>query len=83
MYKMYDYNDDYQYQLIPLLIALALIFIVWIGTSISDDNAWNNGYCSCGGKWQYEQAVGHRYYDTNYIYRCDKCDKIHEFEEYR
>jgi hypothetical protein len=42
---------------------------------------WNDGYCKCGGKWEYQEAVGHRY-STNYLYKCDKCGRIVEFENY-
>lgn len=38
-----------------------------------DAELWNKGYCSCGGQWVYEQAVGHQY-GTSYIYVCDRCD---------
>lgn len=47
-----------------------------------DDKVWNNGYCTCGGSWEYEQAVGHRY-DTSYIYVCNRCDKRIEIAEMR
>ena len=47
-----------------------------------DDDLWNNGYCSCGGQWEYEQAVGHRV-STSYIYRCDKCGNRIEISDYR
>ena len=48
----------------------------------NDDKVWNNGRCSCGGEWVYEQAIGHKY-DTDYIYKCDKCGTRYEFDEMR
>lgn len=66
-------------------VGVVLIFIaavIWVGSSISDFNTWNGGYCSCGGHWVYQQAVGHRY-STHYIYKCDTCGEIHEFMEKR
>jgi hypothetical protein len=74
--------DDIKYQVIALLIFIALLFILKFFTATHDYNVWNYGYCECGGKWVYQQAVGH-YYSTDYIYKCDKCGKIHEFDEMR
>ena len=66
--------------------VFAIIFLIMLGSiqlDTNQDNArWNNGYHQCGGKWVYEQAVGHRY-STNYIYKCDKCGMREEFIEYR
>lgn len=41
-------------------ILLALLFIL----RMINATGWNNGHCSCGGKWVYQQAVGHRYETT-------------------
>ena len=38
---------------------------------------WNNGYCTCGGHWVYEQAVGHKY-ETGFLYYCDSCNNYIE-----
>ena len=67
--------------MLGLLTAIAFIF----GSCADkkDIEAWNGGYHeSCGGKWEYEQAVGHGH-DTDYIYVCDKCGMRHEFEDVR
>lgn len=37
--------------------------------------------CECGGHWEYQQAVGHQA-STSYIYKCDKCGNIVEFDNY-
>lgn len=62
--------------LIFIGIILALLFIL----KMVIDSGWNNGYCSCGGKWVYQQAIGHRY-ETVYLYECNKCGKTIEFFE--
>lgn len=77
-----DGIDDIKYHAISLVILIALLFILKIFIATHDYDAWNYGYCECGGKWVYQQAVGH-YYSTDYIYECDKCGKIHEFDEMR
>lgn len=46
--------------LIFIGILLALLFIL----RMINATGWNNGHCSCGGKWVYQQAVGHRYETT-------------------
>lgn len=76
-------DDNNFYELIASGIMLAFIIVIFVViTAIGgaeDKIAWNNGYCECGGRWEYQQAVGHKY-DTNYIYKCNKCGKIHEFD---
>ena len=77
---------DKSYKLMSSLFCLVVIVIFLVVVlavcRIGDSKSWNNGYCECGGKWIYKQAVGHRY-STNYIYQCDKCGKMHEFMEIR
>lgn len=67
-------DDNIKLSIIIILICVALM----VGCHIVDNISWNNGKCSCGGSWEYQQAVGHRY-STNYVYKCDKCGKIAEF----
>ena len=62
--------------LIIIGVLLALLFIL----RMINATGWNNGYCSCGGKWIYQQAIGHRY-ETVYLYECDNCGKTREFYE--
>lgn len=76
--------------IIAEIVSIMLVFVCFVGflvfcyhlNSSTDTKKWNNGYCECGGKWEYEQAVGHRY-DTSYIYICDKCGKREEFDVIR
>ena len=78
------------YEIIAGIIAVVVVFGLLIGGAFlldscskgTDIEAWNCGYHEyCGGRWKYEQAVGHRY-STNYIYVCDKCGMRHEFYNY-
>ena len=41
---------------------------------------WNNGYCTCGEPWVYEQAVGHKS-ETRFMYHCDNCNNYIELKE--
>ena len=69
---------------ILIIIAFCLVvagFFCMCDAKHSDD-LWNDGYCFCGGQWEYEQAVGHRW-STTYIYRCDKCGYMIEISDYR
>ena len=61
-------DTDTQAKLTMILILLAIIFILKAVNATS----WNGGYCSCGGAWRYQQAIGHRF-ETTFLYQCDKC----------
>ena len=70
--------NDYVYDIIHIILFIAFIggVIICAGKcSIEqDEKDWNNGYCECGGHFEYEQAVGHQY-RTSYIYTCDSCGR--------
>lgn len=78
-YGYVDSNTEIQANLIVIAILLALALVIHIASSIHDDYVWNYGYCNCGGQWVYKQAVGHRF-TTCYMYECDKCGTVYEFE---
>lgn len=67
-----------------IIIILAIIILALIGVYgyqyEQSKNQWNNGYCSCGGHWKYEQAVDNGK-DTVYVYRCEKCGETIEVGE--
>lgn len=69
-------DDKMKGSLVVIFVALFILFVFHVCNSIH----WNNGYCSCGGEWEYQQAVGHRY-STSYLYKCNKCGKIAEFDD--
>lgn len=78
--------DDIIAEIISIVAMIGLLIgagILLDSCQKADDiKAWNGGYHEdCGGRWEYDQAVGHRY-DTDYIYVCDKCGMRHEFESY-
>lgn len=77
---------DTVFNIIQIILGIAFIVSVVIGISKCskerDEKAWNNGYCECGGQFEYEQAVGHQY-RTSYIYKCSSCGKRIEVQEVR
>lgn len=65
-----------------VLVLLVVLVVALVSCGRNKDTAvWNNGYCTCGGHWRYEQAVGHQY-GTSYIYKCDKCGSRVEIDRY-
>ena len=75
---MYRRNDTSWGEIGILILILIVIFIISRACSLV---RYNNGICQlCGGKYVYQQAVGHRY-ETNYIYRCDKCGHTIEVDD--
>ncbi len=85
-----DIKESLLYSSIPILFILFMI-ILFIADSKSDKKAWNNGFCECGGRWEYvdishnvNYVKDYGYQDNKkYIYKCNKCGKMHEFNELR
>lgn len=75
------YNNDNGTPFSFIAILLAIIVILWVLDNVVSENQYNNGICSCGGTFKYEQAVGHRY-ETRYLYICDKCGRSIEISQY-
>lgn len=75
----YKHND--KTPLSFFIIGIAAIIILLFLDNIISGEQYNNGICSCGGTFQYEQAVGHRY-ETRYLYICDKCGRTIEIPQY-
>lgn len=78
------------FEIIAEIIAVVVVigflivgaFVLNSCSKEADIEVWNGGYHEdCGGRWMYEQAIGHRY-DTDYMYVCDKCGMRHEFDNY-
>lgn len=62
---------------ILILIIIVLMFVSRACSSIR----YNDGICKlCGGRYIYQQAVGHKY-STNYIYKCEKCGHVIEVDD--
>lgn len=72
-------------------LFLLLIILLAIADNKADEKAWNNGFCECGGCWEYLDTSHNisytkegGYHDRKgYIYKCEKCGKMHEFNEVR
>ena len=85
-----DIKERLCYSSIPILFILFLI-ILFIADSKADKKAWNNGFCECGGRWEYVDILHNVNYvkdygyqdNKKYIYKCNKCGKMHEFNELR
>lgn len=77
-------KDDLEYGvwlIVMILLCVAFCFGLYACGTKHDEKLWNYGRCDvCGGTWEYEQAVGHRY-ATSYIYVCDNCGKRIEISE--
>lgn len=73
-------------EIVGTFIIITVVILLGIGTvsfcNTMNDSKWNNGYCTCGGKWVYDQPIGHQC-STYFLYECDKCGKTHEFSEKR
>ena len=67
-------KSELEVRLIFLGVLIAILFIL----RCINASGWNDGHCSCGGRWVFQNAVGHRY-ETTFVYQCDKCGKIEEF----
>lgn len=72
--------SDIDTKLKSTFILLGIGILIIIVCHVINATKWNDGYCSCGGKWEYQQAVGHRY-ETMYLYQCDTCGRTEEFYE--
>ena len=75
------YRNNNPNPFIPLFIAIAIFIIFSFIANIAGSIQYNDGICSCGGTFKYEQAVGHRY-NTTYLYICDKCGRTIEIPDY-
>ena len=76
------YNNDKITPFNFMVILLVIIITLWILENVASENLYNNGICSCGGTFKYEQAVSHCY-ETRYLYICDKCGRtVKTFQYY-
>lgn len=68
-------------KIIAILVALAIAFGVatlLYKDAEGDHDRWNNGYCECGGQYQFSSATNYRG-SKDYYYTCDKCGHTEEF----
>ena len=77
---------DIVFNIIEIILGIAfigsMIFCLVKCSKEREEKEWNNGYCECGGHFEYEQAIGHQY-STSYIYKCDSCGKHIEVRQER
>ena len=71
--------DEIKIGLVSILCTIVIIVLILVTCAWLDITKWNNGYHSCGGKWEYIQPIGHAY-NTAYLYECNKCGVTHEFD---
>lgn len=73
--------ETWRGKIIAILVAVAIAFgIVTLiyKEAESDHDRWNNGYCECGGRYQFSSATNWRG-SKNYYYTCDKCGHTEKF----
>lgn len=73
-------KDDISLLIVILGIIILVLIIVCSRQYKENKNYWNDGYCSCGGHWEYEQAIEDGD-NITYIYRCDNCGETIEVKE--
>lgn len=68
-------------RVIAILIAIAIGFgaaTLLYKEQESNHDRWNNGYCECGGQYQFSSATNYRG-SKDYYYTCDRCGHTEEF----
>ncbi len=68
-------------RVIAVLIAIAIGFGVatlLYKEAEGNHDRWNNGYCECGGQYQFSSATNWRG-SKDYYYTCDKCGHTEKF----
>lgn len=68
-------------RIIAVLVAIAIGFGVatlLYKEAEGNHDRWNNGYCECGGQYQFSSATNWRG-SKDYYYTCDKCGHTEEF----
>lgn len=73
--------ETWRGKIVAILVALAISF--GVATLLykeqeSNHDRWNNGYCECGGQYQFSSATNYRG-SKDYYYTCDKCGHTEEF----
>lgn len=61
-----------------VIVAFAIIVTLEIKAPTqkdTDTKLWNNGFCVCGEKWEYDRTVRYIQGDV-YYFKCKKCNDI-------
>ena len=75
--------ETWRGKIIAILVALAIAFgfaIIIYKNHEENHDRWNNGYCECGGQYQFSSATNWRG-SKNYYYTCDKCGHTEKFSQ--
>ena len=70
-------------RVIAVLIAIAIGFGVatlLYKEAEGNHDRWNNGYCECGGQYQFSSATNYRG-SRDYYYTCDRCGHTERFTQ--
>lgn len=70
--------------LFVVAVLLALCFLCVSYEAGMDGEMWNDGYCPCGGKWEFSNATHIRGGEL-YYYHCEDCGntiKTHTPQKY-
>ena len=69
-------DEGTKFALKAIGILILIIVIVWGIFMMRSSSRYNNGVCpECGGRYIYQQAVGH-WFTTDYVYICNGCGKM-------
>lgn len=67
------------------IIAILLTLVITFGLTTmlykeqeGNHDRWNNGYCECGGQYQFSSTTNW-HGSKDYYYTCDKCGHTEEF----
>ena len=73
--------ETWRSRIIAVLLTLAVSFgfaTLLYEEHKNNHDRWNNGYCECGGQYQFSSATNW-HGSKDYYYTCDKCGHTEEF----
>ena len=73
-----DMNTWRRWVVFPIIAILVGFVVAGLFTmeAKSDEVAWNNGYCECGGKWDFTNAEHLKNGGDLYYYECEECGDL-------
>lgn len=81
--KITRFKNTYCSLICLLFIVLSTFFAIIMGLIYLDkkypEKFWNDGYCQCGGEFEYVQWHPDSYGEIKYYYECNKCHNIKGF----
>lgn len=73
--------ETWRGRVVAVLVAIAIGFGVatlLYKEAEGNHDRWNNGYCECGGQYQFSSATNWRG-SKDYYYTCNRCGHTEEF----